>query len=418
MKDDIEPPAKEPKIEYKMKCKYCGDIQILNKGFFDKFIEDGCDDECWGCMKRGYEPIIPEGLFVFSYENLIEAVQDHPCLEIVDEDPDDENRRCYTKSCPKWLDDICRNSTGCADCSTRTTEPPTRKLEIENAAEIENGPEIVHGGVTFESSDREPEKDDDCPHDRRGNEMFNGRPRTKCWDCDKWLEPDFDSDVKDRLDIGNNNCLCDKEPIVWVVEVGHGELNWICPDCKKIYGNWKPIWLRKEKDCWLCGGTGSVMMDRQTGAMFGKEPSIDWATKDYWERQCPNCGVGTESTIKIPEMVICPGRLDEKGKLRHVCKEDCSHSVPHEQRNACDVHNEPFCSPCIPVEPPDESNHFNSLDIEPPEEPEKEEAKWVKWPSIHDNLWVCSQCGQQMGAANEDQLLEKCSNCGASMDVK
>ena len=226
---------------------------------FEKIIETGYEGECWGCGKQGYEPIIPEGLFILSYENLIEVIQDHPFLEMVDGEPEEEDRLCYTNSCPKWLDDICRNSTGCANCSTRTTEPPTGNLEIENAEEIENGPKIVHGGVTFEPSDREPEKDDDC--------------------------------------------LCDKEPVVWVVEVGHGELNWICPDCKKIYGNWKPIWLRKEKDCWLCGGTGSVMMDRQTGAMFGKEPSIDWATKDHWEHQCPNCGVGTESTIKVPKIV-------------------------------------------------------------------------------------------------------------------
>lgn len=45
------------------------------------------------------------------------------------EEPDKENRLCYTNSCPKWLDDICRNSTGCADCSTRTTEPSPKEPE-------------------------------------------------------------------------------------------------------------------------------------------------------------------------------------------------------------------------------------------------------------------------------------------------
>lgn len=190
MKDDIEPPVEEPETEYKMKCRYCGDIQIANEMSFEKIIENGCEKECRGCGKQGYEPIIPEGLFILSYENLIEAVQDHPYLELVD---------------------------------------------------------------------GEPEKDDDC--------------------------------------------LCDKEPVVWVVVAGHGELNWGCPDCRKIYGNWKPIHLRKKKECWLCEGTGSVMMDRQTGAMYAKEPYIDWSEKDCYEHQCPNCGVDTETTIRIPEIV-------------------------------------------------------------------------------------------------------------------
>ncbi len=50
----------ESKIEYKIKCKYCGDIQIINKKSFDEYLENGCDHECWGCMKRGYEPVIPD----------------------------------------------------------------------------------------------------------------------------------------------------------------------------------------------------------------------------------------------------------------------------------------------------------------------------------------------------------------------
>ena len=185
----VEPPE-ESKTEYKMKCKYCGDVQILNEKSFIEVIETGCESECWGCRKQGYEPVIPEGLFILSYENLIEVIQDHPFLELVD---------------------------------------------------------------------GEPEKDDDCP--------------------------------------------CDKEPVVWVVVAGRGELNWGCPDCRKIYGNWKPIHLRKKKECWLCEGTGSVMMDRQTGSMFAKEPTINWSEKDCYEHQCPNCGVDTESTIRIPEIV-------------------------------------------------------------------------------------------------------------------
>lgn len=128
---------------------------------------------------------------------------------------------------------------------------------------------------------------EDCshsvPHDRRDG---CGKCLDFCAGCipvESPEEPEKDDD-----------CTCDKEPVVWVVVAGHGELNWGCPDCRKIYGNWKPIHLRKEKDCWLCGGTGSIMMDRQTGAMFAKEPSIDWSEKDCYEHQCPNCGIGTE----------------------------------------------------------------------------------------------------------------------------
>lgn len=55
--DHITP---KPKMEYKIKCKYCGDIQIINKKDFEEILENGCDDECWECLKRGYEPVISE----------------------------------------------------------------------------------------------------------------------------------------------------------------------------------------------------------------------------------------------------------------------------------------------------------------------------------------------------------------------
>ena len=52
----------ESKIEYKIKCKYCGDIQIINKKSFDEYLENGCDHECWKCMERGYEPVTQDGM--------------------------------------------------------------------------------------------------------------------------------------------------------------------------------------------------------------------------------------------------------------------------------------------------------------------------------------------------------------------
>lgn len=136
LKGEIILSPEEPKTEYKIKCKYCGDIQILNKASFEKILENGCGDECWECMERGYEPVIPGEPFVLSYENLEKVARNHPHLELVDGEP--------------------------------------------------------------------------------------------------------------------------------------------------------------EKDCWLCEGTGFVMKDRQTGAMHGKEPSIDWTTKDHWEYPCPICNDVTE----------------------------------------------------------------------------------------------------------------------------
>lgn len=53
-------PPEEFKIEYKIKCKYCGDIQIIKKKRFENILENECDNECWECMKRGYEPVISE----------------------------------------------------------------------------------------------------------------------------------------------------------------------------------------------------------------------------------------------------------------------------------------------------------------------------------------------------------------------
>ena len=102
----------------------------------------------------------------------------------------------------------------------------------------------------------------------------------------------------------------------------------------------------------------------------------------------------------MTEKRYCPGSDADPD---YSCEDFCDHYGIHENIPGCDVS-------CSQIE-----HEFCEF---PLEEPEKKEAKWVEWPNIHDGLWVCSQCGQQMGAANKDQLPEKCSNCGASMDVK
>ena len=54
-------------MEYKIKCKFCGDIQIINKVHYDEIIKDGCDDECWVCLRVGYEPVPVEGEQMYAH---------------------------------------------------------------------------------------------------------------------------------------------------------------------------------------------------------------------------------------------------------------------------------------------------------------------------------------------------------------
>lgn len=84
-----ETPTKESKTEYKMKCKYCGDVQILNKKSFDDVLLNGCDKECWECLKQGYEPVI------------IKEPKDNslpPCCDCIVDESSCEHERVTCKS--------------------------------------------------------------------------------------------------------------------------------------------------------------------------------------------------------------------------------------------------------------------------------------------------------------------------------